>query len=133
MVLITVFYDGTCGLCHKAVQFLLSRDAGGDRFRYAPLQGSTASSILDDRIRGFDSMVVQTEKGELLTRGDAALCLGKAIGGGWRWLAMAGQLVPRPIRNLLYDSIAKRRFRWFGTVAETCPLLPPEQQAFFLE
>ena len=42
-----VFYDGQCGLCDHAVQFLLKADKK-NKFLFAPLQGTTALQELKD-------------------------------------------------------------------------------------
>ena len=131
--MITVFYDGSCGLCHRAVQFLLARDPHGARFRYAPLQGQTAADVLGDIDALPDSMVVQCTNGSQLTQGQAAVYLGRALGGFWWLLATTGGLLPTSLLDWLYDQVARRRYRWFGRKAEHCPILPPEQRALFLD
>ena len=128
----TVFYDGTCGLCHGAVQFLLKHDPPGLQFRYAPLQGETASSVLEDQSTLPDSMVVHTSDGVLLVESSAAVAIGLRLGGGWRVLAAVARLIPGPARDWMYRIIAKHRYRWFGRTTEMCPLLPTEQRSFFL-
>ena len=127
-----VFYDGSCGLCHRAVQFLLARDPKGAYFNYAPLQGETAAEMLKGLAGLPDSMVVKTETGRLLTRGDAAIAIGQTLGGGWWLLAQLGRLWPKFLRNGAYDFIAKRRYGWFGRRADVCPLMTAEQRGFFL-
>jgi len=97
------------------------------------LQGTTASEALGESAQTFDSMVVKDESGQLLTRGNAAIRLGKDLGGGWRLLAILAHAVPRFLRDLTYDFIAKRRFRWFGHTDQACPLVPSEQRSFFLD
>jgi predicted DCC family thiol-disulfide oxidoreductase YuxK len=129
---ITVFYDGQCGLCHRAVQFLLKRDPEGEKFRYAALQGETATTLLAALSPVPDSMVVHTPNQTLLTQGDAALHLARALGGLWAVLGILGRILPRFIRNILYDGIAARRYRWFGKRDESCPLLTPDQRDLFL-
>jgi predicted DCC family thiol-disulfide oxidoreductase YuxK len=52
------------------------------------------------------------------------------LGGFWHvvsWL----RVVPRPIRDAIYDTIAKRRYRWFGKF-DTCRIPSPELRARFL-
>ena len=132
-IVITVFYDGTCGLCHRAVQFLLARDPNGVRFRYAPLQGQTAAERLGSIDDLPDSMVVQCADGSRLMRGRAAVHLGRELGGFWWLLATTVGLLPTGFVNWLYDQIARRRYRWFGRETDHCPLLPPEQRALFLD
>jgi predicted DCC family thiol-disulfide oxidoreductase YuxK len=131
-VMITVFYDGTCGLCHRAVKFLVARDPHGERFRYAPLQGETALRDLPEPSELPDSMVIKMANGETFTRGDAALRLGRELSLGWRLMSIIGGLFPTFCRDLLYDFIAARRYAWFGRSETVCPLLPPDQREFFL-
>lgn len=122
-----LYYDGNCGLCHHAVLFVLKRDPDGRLFRFAPLQGETFRAAIDEAERAVlpDSIVIQTEHGNLLTRSDAALHIGHRIGGIWRALARLGQVVPRPLRDLVYDGIARIRHRLFAAPHDTCPILPP--------
>jgi predicted DCC family thiol-disulfide oxidoreductase YuxK len=40
--------------------------------------------------------------------------------------------VPRPLRDLVYDFIARRRLRWFGTRA-SCMVPTKELRARFLD
>ena len=129
-----IFYDGQCGLCHRAVRFALRHDPDGSRFRFAPLQGSTLSEVLEpDAIAQLsDSIVVLTLEGELLQLSDAVLWLGREIGGIWATLARAGAIVPRPLRDLVYRAIARVRHRLFRRPAELCPLVPESLRDRFL-
>jgi predicted DCC family thiol-disulfide oxidoreductase YuxK len=129
---ITVFFDGNCGLCHRTVQFLVQRDPLGVRFRYAPLQGETAARQLASLDDPPDSVVVCTEDGQILAQGDAAIHIGHALGGGWVLVSVLFSILPRLVRNWLYDWVAKHRYGWFGKTTTACPLLPPEQRDFFL-
>ena len=129
---ITVYYDGTCGLCHGAVQFLLRRDREGTRFRYAPLQGETALSVLGDVADLPDSIAVHARDGAILIEGAAALAIGTALGGLWAAAAWLGRLFPRILLDTLYRMVARRRYRWFGRKEDLCPLLSPEQRKLFL-
>ena len=128
----TVFYDGTCGFCHGAVQFLLRRDPLGNRFRYAPLQGETASQTLVHLDGIPDSMVVQCTNGGIHTEAKAALTIARSLGRGWFILATIARILPWFVLNGCYRLIAKNRYRMFGRKEELCPLLPPEQRALFL-
>lgn len=128
----TVFYDGTCGFCHGAVQFLLRRDPLGKRFRYAPLQGNTASKTLAHLDGIPDSMVVQCANGDTHTEAKAALTIARSLGGAWSMLATIARILPWFVLNGCYRLIAKNRYRMFGRKRELCPLLPPEQRELFL-
>ena len=130
--MLTVFYDGHCGLCHRTVQFLLRLDPDGKHFRYAPLQGKTAVKMLPPADSRPDSVAVLTEDGSLWVRGDAAITIGQKLGGFWRILSWSFSRLPRAMRDALYMFIAERRYKLFGTKDEMCPLLDEQQRSYFL-
>ena len=129
-----VFYDGHCGLCHRAVKFALHHDPEGSRFRFAPLQGSTLREQLTPTAIGAlsDSIVVLSKDGDLLQQSDAVLRMLEEIGGGWASLARIGSLIPGSLRDFAYQGIAKVRHRVFRRPDEVCPLVPDELRARFL-
>ena len=131
-----VLYDGVCGLCNRAVQFLLKRDRH-DRLQFASLQSDLAANLLNKH--GIDHTKLDTvyavlnygdSNETLLAKGDAFLFFGKAIGGIWT-VAQAGRIIPRPVRNWLYDFVARHRYQVFGK-AESCMLPDPKQRHKFL-
>ncbi|HEX7721853.1 MAG TPA: DCC1-like thiol-disulfide oxidoreductase family protein [Pyrinomonadaceae bacterium] len=132
-----VLYDGVCGLCNRAVQFLLKRDRR-DRLRFASLQSDFAAALL--RQHGVDHEDLDTvyavlnhdEPNEtLLAKGDAFLFFAKTIGGIWS-VARVGRIIPRPLRNWLYDFVARHRYQVFGK-SESCMLPDPKERHKFLE
>lgn len=131
--MLRVFYDGHCGLCHGAVKFLLARDRDGSRFRFAPLQGETLPRLVPPEARAVlpDSVVVLTAEGALLTRSAGVIALLLELGGGWRVLAAALRVVPRPLRDAAYDLVARVRRSLFAAPADVCPMIPPELRARF--
>jgi predicted DCC family thiol-disulfide oxidoreductase YuxK len=128
-----LFYDGGCGVCHRAVQFVLAVDRA-ERFDFAPLQGATFRRLVSEPARGGlpDSIVARSSDGRLLVRSNAVLHVLKRLGGGWSWLAAVAGLVPRPVRDVAYDFIARIRSRLFEKPADFCPHVPKEQRARFL-
>jgi predicted DCC family thiol-disulfide oxidoreductase YuxK len=129
----TLFYDGHCALCHRAVQFVLAHDGSDGVACFAPLGGAGfRESIPEDR-RGSlpDSLVVLTSDGRLLSRSDAVLHILTRLGGGWRALAHIVGLAPRALRDAAYDGIARVRYRVFGTRDEACPVIPSPLRAKF--
>lgn len=129
-----VFYDGTCGLCHGWVRFLLRRDRDGRRFRYAPLQGETwVARVPAERQRELpDSVVVHTAGGDLLVESRGVLHLLRRLGGGWKVVAGLLWVVPPPLRDLGYRAIAAVRYRLFRRPQELCPIVPAELRGRFL-
>ena len=128
-----LFYDGHCGLCHRAVKFVLRHDRSGRAFRFAPLQGETfLGRVAAERRVGLpDSVVVLTREGELRVRSAAFLHVFRRLGGGWRVLAAVLSVVPRGLRDFAYDFVARIRYRVFGKREELCPIVPAELRARF--
>ena len=114
-----VLYDGLCGLCDGFVQFLLRHDKK-DAFRYAPQQSEFARNILARHGLGDGSVEticliedcnLPTER--VLTKSDATLRIAESLGGIWS-LALVAKVLPRLVRDALYDFVASNRFRIFG-------------------
>ena len=122
-----LFYDGSCGLCHRAVRFVLAEDTDGTRFTFAPLFGETFDAHIGAAQRASlpDSLIVKTTEGRILVRSDGALHILDRLGGLWRALAAIARVAPRPVRDTLYDGIARVRKRLFAAPKDVCPLLPP--------
>jgi len=129
----TLYYDGTCGLCHRGVKFVLRHDHSGTAFRFAPLQGKTflARVSCAERAALPDSMIVQTPDGELLPRSDALVHILRRLGRGWRAAGAVLGVVPRPLRDAAYDWIARTRYGIFGRTTDSCPVMSPEQRTRF--
>ena len=129
----TVFYDGHCGLCHRAVRFVMAEDRAGEAFRFAPLQGETFRALVPAAKRANlpDSVVVRTSDGELLVRSSAFIHIFRRLGGGWRVLVAVLGVVPRGLRDAAYDLVARVRYRIFGRREDVCPIVPAELRKRF--
>ena len=121
-----VLYDGVCRLCQASVRFIVRRDPAG-RFRFAPLQGPGAAAWLDHQPDRPPESVVLVEGGTVYTRSTAALRIARRLRFPWP-LLYGLVLVPRPLRDAIYDGIARRRYAWFGR-DESCPVSSPEVRA----
>lgn len=132
-----ILYDGVCGLCNRLNQFLLKRDKH-DRLRFASLQSDFSKGILNRHERDatdLDTVYVVLNHGQpterILWRSDAILHVLSVIGGVWK-LASIGKILPRFIRDRLYDLVAANRYHVFGK-SESCMLPEPQHRAKFLE
>ncbi len=127
-----VLFDGVCNLCNGAVQFLLRRDREG-RLRFAALQSAAGRAVLRERGLAADDLatIVVLERGRVRLRSDAALLLARRLPFPWPLLAIF-VVCPRPLRDALYDWVARHRYRWFGRTA-TCMLPGPENAGRFLD
>lgn len=128
-----LFYDGHCGLCQGAVRFILAEDLKGTAFRFAPLRGETFEArVPAEQQAGLpDSIVVLTHGAALLVRSNAFLHILRRLGGGWAVLAAVLTVIPRGLRDLVYNFIARIRHRVFGRRNEVCPIVPAELRARF--
>ena len=129
----TLFFDGTCALCHGTVRFLLAEDRAS-RLSYSPLQGQLIHATLpQEAIAALpDSMVLVTSDGERLVESDAVLRCLQMLGGLWTILGFALWHVPKPVRDLAYRTVGRRRYAWFGRKQEVCPLMPDALRGRFL-
>ncbi|MDB4958523.1 MAG: putative thiol-disulfide oxidoreductase [Myxococcales bacterium] len=126
-----VLYDGTCGLCHRSVQWILRHERDHD-LKFAPLQGATAAAL-----RSRFPEIPETLESVVLVDGDRARLRSKAFLHGarhlrapWRW-SYALRWLPSVVLDLGYRVIAKVRYRIWGR-AELCDLPSPENRARFL-
>lgn len=126
-----VYYDGLCALCNGFVRWALKYDRRRRLF-FAPLDSRRGERLRDrfPETRGVDSIVLEKDAA-VYVRSDAVLEIADALGGVWRAVAL-GRVVPRALRDRLYDFIARRRYRWFGRL-DACPLPPPETREQFYE
>jgi predicted DCC family thiol-disulfide oxidoreductase YuxK len=125
-----IYFDGFCGLCNGFVDFVLARDRHR-RFRFAPLQGTTARARFGDPGEVDPTTILLEEDGIVHERSTAVLRIIPSLGGAWR-LISAFRLVPRPIRDAVYDWVARHRYGWFGK-RDACRLPTPEERAVFLD
>lgn len=128
-----MFYDGHCGLCHRWVRFVLPRDPQGV-FAFSPLQGEAIQQHLDEPTRTAlpDSVVLLDTDGSLRCKSGAVLTIMRRLGGGWGALSAVLRIIPRFLRDLGYDAVARVRRKLFKPPEDACPLMPPQLRSRFL-
>lgn len=108
-----LLYDGDCGLCNRAVQWLLQRDRR-DTFRFCALQSATAKQILESAppaIRNSDSIILYAGH-RFFHLSTAALKAAAGLGGKYRLLSVF-LWIPAFLRDSIYRFIARNRKRWW--------------------
>ena len=130
-----ILYDGVCGLCDRSVRFVLRHDQRGF-FRFAALQGHFAAKALahhgKDAAQLEAMCVIAGEKSrpeELLCKSDAAIFVLRQLNWPWK-AAVLLKIVPRGLRDRVYDWIARRRYRIFGKVAQCAIPSAAERERF---
>jgi predicted DCC family thiol-disulfide oxidoreductase YuxK len=126
-----VLYDGTCGLCHRAVRWILRHECDHE-IRFAPLQGTTGTALRAKHpaIPEIISTVVLVDHERVHLRSKAFLHLSRHLRAPWRW-AYGMRWFPGFVLDLGYRVIAAIRYRVWGR-ADLCDLPAPEQRARFL-
>lgn len=126
-----ILFDGVCNLCKGAVQFVIKRD-NKNQFLFASLQSEEGKQILEShnfRLKKINSFLL-VENGSVYGRSTAALKVIKKLTGFWPVLYIF-IIVPKFIRDSVYNWIAKNRYQWFGRKDE-CMVPTPELKAKFL-
>jgi predicted DCC family thiol-disulfide oxidoreductase YuxK len=126
-----IVFDGVCNWCNAWVNFTIKRDPR-KKFRFATLQSTQAQQILKDlRLppKGFETFLL-LEQGRIFTKSTAALRIARQLSGLWPLLYL-GNVVPRPLRDAVYDYVARRRYRWMGKAA-TCRVPTPTERDRFV-
>lgn len=123
-------FDGICVLCSTGASFLMRHDPQG-RLQFASAQSALGSAIYRRLGKSIDESYLLIDAEGCHAKSDGYFQLAKILGGWWR-LALIFRIIPRPIRDWLYDRVAANRYRWFGK-AEYCALLTDEQRARLVE
>jgi predicted DCC family thiol-disulfide oxidoreductase YuxK len=109
-----VVFDGVCHLCNGFINFLLKQDKH-DRLRFGLLQYAEklgATESIKQNISNTDSVALIAND-KVYFRSTAVLKILKRLGRGWQFFYVL-MLIPKPIRDWVYDFVAHNRYRWFG-------------------
>jgi len=126
-----LLFDGVCNFCNFWVNFLLDRDKE-DKFRFTPLQSEIGEKFLKKlclSTKDFDTFVLIDED-KYYIKSTAALIVAKNLTGLWKMLYVF-IIIPRPIRDSLYNLVAKNRYKLFGK-REACRIPTSEERNKFL-
>lgn len=126
-----ILFDGVCNFCDGAVNFTLKRNTSAN-ILFAPLQSSAGQKLLQQYNLATDSMesFVFIENKKTYQRSTAALKVCRHLRGLWP-MCYGLIIVPKFIRDGIYNWIAKNRYKWFGK-KESCMIPTPEVKARFL-
>ena len=126
-----ILYDGVCVFCSRWVRFVAARDVER-RFRFTAIQspyGTRMAQAFGINPADPDTNAV-IHGGVAWFKSDAALTVLSHL-QGWKWV-MVLFAVPRPLRNAVYNLIARNRYRIFGKYDE-CFVADADMRARVLE
>lgn len=127
-----ILFDGVCNLCNRVVLFVIKHDKSG-YFKFASLQSDYAKekinleSYTDNDLRSL----VLIQNGKIYWKSTAALKIAKHLSGGWKIFSVF-LILPRFLRDPIYDFVARHRYKWFGKRAE-CMVPDPSLKKRFIE
>ena len=124
-----IFFDGVCNLCNGFIDFIF-RFNQDPSIKVASLQGETAKKLLDPSEITQLSTVIYYKNQKKYYQSGAVLHVLKNMGLPFN-LAFIFIIIPSPLRNLVYQLIAKNRYNLFGQ-KETCRLPDPSEKERFL-
>ncbi|MBM4385176.1 MAG: thiol-disulfide oxidoreductase DCC family protein [Deltaproteobacteria bacterium] len=126
-----LLFDGVCNLCNGTVQWVIAHDPEA-RIRFASLQSEAGRALVAKHGLPPDAMdtVVLVDGERHWVKSSAALEVLGRVGGAWRLAALL-RFVPRPLRDAVYDVVARNRYGWWGK-REECWVPTPELRARFL-
>lgn len=155
-----IAFDGVCNLCNSTVNWIIDNDPKG-KFKFIALQntghlkalgidlnefgvhqnlnaeysdGNSKSDVLKDTDSGDDHSSLHSvyliEEGNVYQKSTAVLRVCRQLSGLYPLLYLY-IIIPRPIRDFVYDIIAQNRYKWFGKRAQ-CRVPTPELKDRFL-
>ena len=126
-----ILFDGVCNLCNGAVNFVIQRDTS-NIFKFAPLQENAGTVLLKKYAISFQKLdsIVLIENDKVYVKSSSALRIARKMSGLWPLLYVC-VVIPRFIRDGVYDFIAKNRYKWFGR-KEQCMIPTPDFREKFL-
>lgn len=133
-------FDGLCGLCNRAVQWVVRRDHT-DRFRFVPQQSALAAAILGRHGIDREAMIKSnsvylvldfgSDQERLLARSDVTVNLLLSLGGRFRVFGYVLRAVPAFLRNAAYGLFARNRY-WLTGRYKVCPLPTDAERRKFI-
>jgi len=126
-----IFFDGYCNLCSWAVRFIIKRDTK-DYFRFSSLQSEAGKNIIESLNLSdtYKQSVILVENNLVYLKSEAALRILKKLKHLWP-LTYGFIIIPKFIRDFIYEWIARNRFKWFGK-RKTCYIPKDNEQIKFL-
>lgn len=126
-----LLYDGDCGFCNFWVKWVLKNDRS-KTIHFAPLQGTFGKEFLSKigfSLTDFNTLYFIEKDNEYYTKLDAVIKMGSIMKGVFGLLQLL-KIIPKFIRDFIYDNVAKNRKK---LMSNNCFLPTKEERARFIE
>ena len=125
-----ILFDGVCNLCNAFIRWIVRRDRRA-HFKFAALQSPVSQQILPTQVSPEMDTVLLVESGKIYMKSEAVLRIIQQLGGVGR-LSPILRVIPRRMRDRIYDFIARNRYAWFGR-RDQCMIPTEEVRSRFLD
>lgn len=110
-----ILFDGVCNFCNQAILKIIPLDKKNE-FIFASIQSEKGKEIIDylgiDTAK-VDSIILYEPNISYDIKSSAAIKIMNHFNGLWK-ISYLLWIFPEVIRNVVYDFIAKNRYKWFG-------------------
>jgi len=126
-----ILFDGVCNLCNTSVNFVIEHDKK-NIFKFAALQSDMGKKLaIENNINIADTdSIILIDGDSSYIKSTAALYISKELSGAYP-LLYAFMIIPKYLRDLIYNYIAKNRYKWYGK-KESCMIPSPTLKDKFL-
>ena len=127
-----ILFDGICNFCNSTVNFTIKKNTKAN-ILFAPLQSAAGHKLLQQYELPLDDLqsFIFIENGEVYKQSTAALKVCRHLKGLWP-LCYGFIIIPKFIRDGIYNWVAKNRYKWFGK-KDSCMIPTPELKKQFLD
>lgn len=128
-----ILFDGVCNLCNSSVNKVIKWDKK-NVFMFASLQSEYGKGLIDSLnidTENTDSIILYEPGVSYEIKSTAILRIANVLGGFWKLMNIFF-ILPTGLRDLVYDFIAKNRYKWYGK-KDSCMIPTPELKAKFLD
>jgi len=109
-----VIFDGVCNLCESSLVFIIKRDKS-EKFKFVSAQSKTGIALQNrfSKCALGEETIILLKDERLYTRSDAVIEILKELDGAWKLLSII-KVLPKSLRDWIYQKVAHNRYRWFG-------------------
>ena len=126
-----ILFDGFCNFCNFWMNFIIDRDAKSI-FKFASLQSESGAKLTEKysmKAKDIDSVILIIDD-KYFVKSEATLRIAKELTSFWK-LFYYLKVIPLPVRDFIYDLIAKNRYAIFGK-RDTCRVPTEEEKGRFI-
>ena len=108
-----IVFDGVCNFCNRVVRIIIRHDPTA-QIHFTAQQSEAGEKLMNEiSIKENSNSVLFVKDGLVYYKSDAVIEIAKLL-SGWPSILQYSIIVPRFIRNFIYELVAANRYRLFG-------------------